>query len=160
MIQRIANTEPFTLYRCFHVFLNRTNGTSCAKCLICNSHIHSQNITQLTAGTLLTIACSKLRIETLEKRVKYVQSLQHRCFPVNIAKFLRTPILKNICQRLLLVIPWCHDIYWKTRLQLNNIKKASITHIFHYIISTLKLIKQFSHIYIDVNPLVPDVTYT
>ena len=28
--------------------------------------------------------------------------LQHMCFPVNIAKFLRTPILKNICKRLLL----------------------------------------------------------
>ena len=28
--------------------------------------------------------------------------LQHRCFPVNIAKFLRTPILKNICERLFL----------------------------------------------------------
>ena len=27
---------------------------------------------------------------------------QHRCFPVNIAKFLRTPILTNICERLLL----------------------------------------------------------
>ena len=26
--------------------------------------------------------------------------LQHRCFPVNIAKFLRTPILKNICKQL------------------------------------------------------------
>ena len=26
--------------------------------------------------------------------------LQHRCFPVNIAKFLKTPILKNICERL------------------------------------------------------------
>ena len=23
--------------------------------------------------------------------------LQHRCFPLNIAKFLSTPILKNIC---------------------------------------------------------------
>ena len=28
--------------------------------------------------------------------------LQHSCFPVNIAKFLRTPILKYICERLLL----------------------------------------------------------
>ena len=28
--------------------------------------------------------------------------LQHRCFPANIAKFLRTTILKNICKRLLL----------------------------------------------------------
>ena len=29
--------------------------------------------------------------------------LQFRCFPVNIAKFLRKPILKNICKRLLLI---------------------------------------------------------
>ena len=28
--------------------------------------------------------------------------LQHRCFPVNIEKFLKKPILKNICVRLLL----------------------------------------------------------
>ena len=28
--------------------------------------------------------------------------LQHKCFPVNIAKFVRTPILKNICEQLLL----------------------------------------------------------
>ena len=26
--------------------------------------------------------------------------LQHRFFPVNIAKFLRTPVLENICERL------------------------------------------------------------
>ena len=29
--------------------------------------------------------------------------IQHRCFPVNIAKFLRTPIVKNIFKRLLLI---------------------------------------------------------
>ena len=28
--------------------------------------------------------------------------LQDRCFPVNIAKFLRTLLLKNICERQLL----------------------------------------------------------
>ena len=28
--------------------------------------------------------------------------LQHSCFPVKFAKFLGTPILKNICERLLL----------------------------------------------------------
>ena len=32
------------------------------------------------------------------------KSLQHRYFPVDIAKCLRTPILKNICGRLLLSI--------------------------------------------------------
>ena len=30
--------------------------------------------------------------------------LQYRCFPKNIAKFLRKPILKNTCDRLLLII--------------------------------------------------------
>ena len=33
------------------------------------------------------------------------RDFQHRCFPVIIAKFLRTPILKNICERLLPFIP-------------------------------------------------------
>ena len=32
------------------------------------------------------------------------ERLQHRCFPVNNAEFLRTPILKSICERLLLLI--------------------------------------------------------
>ena len=32
----------------------------------------------------------------------FKKRLQHRCFPVKIAKVLRTPILKNICERLLL----------------------------------------------------------
>ena len=31
-----------------------------------------------------------------------LKRLQHKCFPVNIEKFLRTRILKNICVRLLL----------------------------------------------------------
>ena len=30
--------------------------------------------------------------------------LRHRCFPVKFAKFLRTPILKNICERLPLAL--------------------------------------------------------
>ena len=32
------------------------------------------------------------------------KSLQHRCFPVRFAKFLRTTILKIICERLLLSV--------------------------------------------------------
>ena len=30
------------------------------------------------------------------------KKLQHRCFPVNIPKFIRTPVLMNTCERLLL----------------------------------------------------------
>ena len=36
--------------------------------------------------------------------------LQHRCFLVNIAKFLRAPILKKICERLLLQV-WIQICY-------------------------------------------------
>ena len=35
-------------------------------------------------------------------KVLFKTRLQHRWFPVNFAKFLRTPILKKICERLLL----------------------------------------------------------
>ena len=34
------------------------------------------------------------------------ERLWYRCFPMNIEKLLRTPILKNICERLLLVTCW------------------------------------------------------
>ena len=46
-------------------------------------------------------------LESLFKKVAALQACnfikkrpQHRCFPVNIAKFLRLPIFKNICERL------------------------------------------------------------
>ena len=42
-----------------------------------------------------------LRIVTLLKN-----RLWHRCFSVNFTKFIRTSILKNICERLLLVAGW------------------------------------------------------
>ena len=34
---------------------------------------------------------------------EYQKGLRNRCFHVNIAKFLRTPTLKRICQQLLLI---------------------------------------------------------
>ena len=46
-------------------------------------------------------------LEPLFNKVAGLQALkrlQHRCFTLNIAKFLRTLILKNICKRLLLKI--------------------------------------------------------
>ena len=37
--------------------------------------------------------------------------LQHRCFPLNIATFLKTPVLKNICERLFECFPtWIDNI--------------------------------------------------
>ena len=34
------------------------------------------------------------------------KTLWYKCFPVNFAKILRTPILKTICEQLLLVAVW------------------------------------------------------
>ena len=63
---------------------------------------------------------------------------QHRSFLANIEKFLRTPILKNICERLLLRVflerfcTWTNnigieeDVFSKTK-QTKNILKLSYT---------------------------------
>ena len=37
--------------------------------------------------------------------------LQHRCFPVNIPKFIRTYLFQNICKRLLLSVGIGVDIF-------------------------------------------------
>ena len=46
--------------------------------------------------------------------------LQHRFFLVNIAKFLRTPILKNSCERLLLEKVWFSEFYKIFRFRKEN----------------------------------------
>ena len=51
----------------------------------------------------ILLFCLKGYSETLNKAAgRKKKRLQHQCFPVNIGKFLRTPILKNIYVRLLL----------------------------------------------------------
>ena len=49
-------------------------------------------------------------------------TLQHRGFPVSIAKFLRTPILKNICE-------WLRLNFWK--LFIKNLSGANFLHPYH-----------------------------
>ena len=57
---------------------------------------------------------------------------QNRFFPVNVAKFLRTPVLKNICERLFERFPTCasnitrnigieEDIFSKTKKIIENL---------------------------------------
>ena len=48
--------------------------------------------------------------------------LQLRCFPLNIAKFLRTPILKNICVRLLLRVLKATSFHMSLSVPPENIK--------------------------------------
>ena len=48
---------------------------------------------------------SELNKDSMIQTCNFIEKrLHHRCFPVITAKFLRTPILKNICERLLLEI--------------------------------------------------------
>ena len=49
--------------------------------------------------------CWSLFFDKVEKKHRFYlkeKHLQHRRFPVSVAKLSRTPILKNICERLLL----------------------------------------------------------
>ena len=43
------------------------------------------------------------KVAGLRPTVLFKKRFWHRCFPVNFAKFLRTPFLKNTSQRLLLI---------------------------------------------------------
>ena len=61
-------------------------------------------------------------LESLFNKVAGQKRLQHRCFPVKLAKFLRTPILKNICGWLL--IKW----WKKIRFQRTLNKTYSLPH--------------------------------
>ena len=55
--------------------------------------------------------------------------LQHGCFPVRLAKFLRTSILKNICERLL--------------LKFSTLQKKLFTDFFHKIMTYIIITKTF-----------------
>ena len=50
--------------------------------------------------SLLLKTLQTFRPETLLNKV-FPKNKKHRCFPVNITKFLILPILKNICKQLL-----------------------------------------------------------
>ena len=54
--------------------------------------------------SLYLIKLQVFRLASLQVYIFIKIRLQHRCFPLNVAKILRTPILKNTCVRLLLCI--------------------------------------------------------
>ena len=55
--------------------------------------------------------------------------LQHRFFPVNIAKFLRTPVLENICERLFERFPtWASNITRNMGIEENIFSKTIKKH--------------------------------
>ena len=62
----------------------------------------SQNSREKTCKSLFFNKVAGLRPATLLR-----MRLWHRCFPVNFAKFLRTPFLQNTSGRLLLPVKLC-----------------------------------------------------
>ena len=71
--------------------------------------------------------------------------LQHRCFSMNIAKFLGTPILKNICERMLLKITRYTGTKWIILLitfSLLFYSDTSLTHLFLTSSLNLQIVKQ------------------
>ena len=66
--------------------------------------------------------CCRKNLEAATVDALQKKACQHRCFNVNVAKFLRTPILKNICERLLLKISTSET----------NLSKGGIIHDFFY----------------------------
>ena len=71
-----------------------------------------------------------------------------QCFPVNIAKFLRTPILKNICERFPLLLNPFHatghletrfsDIFWRYKKRLMAYNRSMANWLKHKLYITLK----------------------
>ena len=60
-----------------------------------------KNFTKLTENNCARVPFFN-KVAGLMPATLLKKRLWHKCFPVNPAKFLRTPILKNICERLLL----------------------------------------------------------
>ena len=67
--------------------------------------------------TLKLLASSAEACNFIKKR------LQHRCFPVNIQKFVRIPIMKNVCERLFLDLK---SAKCEKKLLCNNLQYSNI----------------------------------
>ena len=97
MWDRVQNQPPEVLYK-----------KSCSK-KICNIQGKTPEL-----ESLFNKAAGLKAYNFIKKR------LQLSCFPLNIAKFLRTPILKNICKRLLHVT--CLFLYLPKRSENDNLR--------------------------------------
>ena len=63
-----------------------------------------KNLAIFTGKHLCCVRISFYKVAGLKACIFIKKRIQHRCFLVNIAKFLRIPILKKVCKRLLLMI--------------------------------------------------------
>ena len=81
-------------------------------------------ISQKFTGKYLCLSLFFNKVTDLRPATLLKKRLWHRCFPVNFSKLLRTPILKDICERLLLPFkkwPLNHD-----RFQIKPLRKLEM----------------------------------
>ena len=61
-----------------------------------------ENFTKFTGKHQWWSCLFLVKLQTVDSDNLIKQRLQHNCFPVNFANFLRAPILQNICGQLLI----------------------------------------------------------
>ena len=93
---------------CHFIHLDSRNsfGKDSISCSV--TELMSISVIQALSGEACDCMCNIHRKTPMLESILNKKRLQHRCFFVNIVKFLRTPFLKNICLWLLL---WVAIIY-------------------------------------------------
>ena len=81
------------------------------------------------------LECLFNKVAGLQACIFIKKRLQHRCFPVNIVKLLRTPIRKYICERLLRISEMQTTYNAIYILAENFIFNFGISKIFSYLLS-------------------------
>ena len=111
-VTSFARNQCSLQYDCFPACVNRSIHRRCSIKKAFLKILRSIHRKTPALESLFNKAAGLLTCNLIKKR------LQHRCFPVNIAKFLKTPILKNICEGLLLCemkiiskCNYCHALF-------------------------------------------------
>ena len=97
--------------------------------IVVPSQTPSRNSHWRCSVTKVFLKICEISQENICVGVSFKKRLQHKCFPVKFLKFLITPILKNICERLLLSFlgftKLNHNVFlwlsWRHRFLYNNI---------------------------------------
>ena len=84
------------------------NATILSRTRTCRDYAEASNGgVPLKKAVLKNLARKAPVLELLFTNLFIRKRRKYRCFPMNIAKFLTTPILKNICERQLLIMAIC-----------------------------------------------------
>ena len=122
VVQRMkANESDFrfqneTIIQCKTAIYSATSYWKYNVLILLKLHGTTEHLQKQPLEVFYKNACSEQFCNFTGKHLKACnfikKRLQRKFFPVNIAKFLRTPILENICEQLLNCI--CFVVWWST----------------------------------------------